>query len=76
MSEEWLIALGLVLVLEGLLPTLAPKSWKKMVSDMASRSDGQLARPQGDRPHRGLQPQGRHRVPDEELRRRQRGAQR
>ncbi|MBV36002.1 DUF2065 domain-containing protein [Kangiella spongicola] len=42
MSEEWLIALGLVLVLEGLLPTLAPKSWKKMVSDMASRSDGQL----------------------------------
>lgn len=42
MSEEWLIALGLVLVLEGLLPTLAPKSWKKMVSDLASRPDGQL----------------------------------
>lgn len=42
MSQEWLIALGLVLVLEGLLPTLAPKAWKKMVSDMAERSDGQL----------------------------------
>lgn len=42
MSEEWLIALGLVLVLEGLIPTLAPKAWKKLVSDMAARSDGQL----------------------------------
>lgn len=42
MSQEWLIALGLVLVLEGLIPTLAPKAWKKMVTDMASRSDGQL----------------------------------
>ena len=42
MSQEWLIALGLVLVLEGLIPTLAPKAWKKMVSDMAARSDGQL----------------------------------
>ncbi|GAA4350906.1 DUF2065 family protein [Kangiella taiwanensis] len=42
MSEEWLIALGLVLVLEGLIPTLAPKAWKKLVSDMAARPDGQL----------------------------------
>ena len=42
MSQEWLFALGLVLVLEGLIPTLAPKAWKKMVSDMAARSDGQL----------------------------------
>ncbi|AKE52784.1 DUF2065 domain-containing protein [Kangiella geojedonensis] len=42
MSEEWLIAMGLVLVLEGLIPTLAPKAWKKMVSDMSSRPDGQL----------------------------------
>lgn len=42
MSEEWLIALGLVLVLEGLIPTLAPKAWKKLVLDMASKSDGQL----------------------------------
>lgn len=42
MSEEWLIALGLVLVLEGLIPTLAPKAWKKLVSDMANRPDGQL----------------------------------
>ena len=42
MSEEWLIAMGLVLVLEGLVPTLAPKAWKKMVCDMSSRSDGQL----------------------------------
>ena len=42
MSEEWLIAMGLVLVLEGLVPTLAPKAWKKMVADMSSRPDGQL----------------------------------
>lgn len=42
MSQEWLIALGLVLVLEGLLPTLVPKAWKKMVNEMAERSDGQL----------------------------------
>ena len=34
--------MGLVLVLEGLIPTLAPKAWKKMVSDMSSRPDGQL----------------------------------
>ncbi|GAA4362536.1 DUF2065 domain-containing protein [Kangiella marina] len=42
MSDEWLIAMGLVLVLEGLVPTLAPKAWKKMVSDMSSKPDGQL----------------------------------
>lgn len=42
MSETWLIALGLLLVLEGLIPTLAPRAWKKLVQDMASKSDGQL----------------------------------
>ena len=42
MSDAWLIALGLVLVLEGLIPTLAPGLWKKMVRDMSTRSDNQL----------------------------------
>ncbi len=42
MAEEWLIALGLVLILEGLIPTLAPKAWKKAVSEMVTRPDSQL----------------------------------
>ena len=42
MYEQWLIALGLVLVLEGLIPTLAPRAWKKLIKDMASKSDNQL----------------------------------
>ncbi|AOE50616.1 DUF2065 domain-containing protein [Kangiella sediminilitoris] len=42
MSEEWLIAMGLVLVLEGLIPTLAPKAWKKIVMEMSMKTDSQL----------------------------------
>ncbi len=35
-------ALGLVLVLEGLLPMLAPRVWRDVFTRMAAQTDGQL----------------------------------
>ncbi len=35
-------ALGLVLVLEGLLPMLAPRVWRDVFARMAAQTDGQL----------------------------------
>ena len=35
MGEDLLTALALVLILEGLLPGLAPSAWMKMMSDAA-----------------------------------------
>ena len=37
-----LYALGLVLVLEGLLPMLAPRVWRNVFTRMAAQTDGQL----------------------------------
>ncbi len=38
----WGLALGLVLVFEGLMPLLAPRSWREMVSRIAAFEDGQI----------------------------------
>ncbi|NVJ68331.1 MAG: DUF2065 domain-containing protein [Gammaproteobacteria bacterium] len=35
MSEEWLIAIGLFLVFEGLMPALLPKQWRKTIAEIA-----------------------------------------
>ncbi len=35
MSQEWLIAMGLFLVFEGLMPALFPKQWRKTVVEIA-----------------------------------------
>jgi uncharacterized protein YjeT (DUF2065 family) len=37
-----LTALGLMLILEGLLPLLAPKSWRETFKRMIALNDGQL----------------------------------
>jgi uncharacterized protein YjeT (DUF2065 family) len=44
MSEGVWIALGLVLVLEGLGPLLAPTAWKKMMTQVSQQPDNQLRR--------------------------------
>lgn len=42
MSEFWLLALGLVLVLEGVLPLLAPAIWREFFTRVATMRDGQI----------------------------------
>lgn len=42
MGYNLIAALALVLVLEGLLPFLAPNLWRKMASIMVKRSDNVL----------------------------------
>lgn len=36
------LAMGMVLVLEGLLPLLAPKQWRQMFMQLMQLKDGQL----------------------------------
>ena len=40
--SPWLLALGLVLLLEGLTPLLLPGGWRNAVQQMAALRDGQL----------------------------------
>lgn len=42
MSDYLLAALGLMLVLEGLLPLLVPKVWRETFIKMVTLKDGQL----------------------------------
>ncbi|WP_251358125.1 DUF2065 domain-containing protein [Kangiella sp. TOML190] len=42
MSQEWLIAIGLFLVFEGLMPALLPKQWKQTMSEIAKHPDSSL----------------------------------
>ena len=42
MLQTLLIALGLMLVLEGVLPFLAPGIWRKTFQRMTELADGQL----------------------------------
>ncbi|MCM3564137.1 MAG: DUF2065 domain-containing protein [Hydrogenophaga sp.] len=42
MSDAWWLALGLVLVFEGLLPLLSPGGWRRVFSQMLSLRDGQI----------------------------------
>jgi uncharacterized protein len=39
---EFLAALCLVLVIEGLMPFLAPKAWRETMNKIAQFNDGQL----------------------------------
>lgn len=41
-GEWWATALGLVLVVEGLLPLLQPGQWRAMFTRLLQLSDGQL----------------------------------
>jgi len=42
LSKSLLMAFGLMLVLEGVLPLLAPVAWKQTFKRMLEFSDGQL----------------------------------
>ena len=41
METLW-VALALVLVIEGLLPFLSPRSWRRMFEQILKLSDGQI----------------------------------
>ena len=42
MAELWLAALALVLVLEGLLPFVAPRLWRETFERATRMTDGQI----------------------------------
>ncbi|MGC9401250.1 MULTISPECIES: DUF2065 domain-containing protein [Vibrio] len=44
MSNSIWVALGLVLVVEGLGPLIAPRGWRAMVSQLSEQPDNQLRR--------------------------------
>jgi uncharacterized protein YjeT (DUF2065 family) len=41
MSDFWLAALGLMLVLEGIMPFLFPNSWRETLRKVSQFQDGQ-----------------------------------
>ena len=41
-GSTWLAALGLALILEGLLPFIAPSAWRQAFSQLMQLQDGQL----------------------------------
>ncbi|EEX67698.1 DUF2065 domain-containing protein [Vibrio metoecus] len=44
MSQTLWVALGLVLIVEGLGPLLAPRGWRQMVTQLSQQPDNQLRR--------------------------------
>jgi len=40
--DDWLRAIGLVLILEGLMPLLAPARWREVFLQVARLRDGQI----------------------------------
>jgi len=44
MWHDLLLALALVMVLEGLLPALNPRAWRNAVEQLGSLSDGAIRR--------------------------------
>ena len=40
--EYWLAALGLMLVLEGIMPFLFPEVWREALAKLAQLQDGQM----------------------------------
>ena len=42
MQENWLLALGLMLVFEGLMPMLAPGRWRRLFEQLLQLQDGQI----------------------------------
>jgi uncharacterized protein YjeT (DUF2065 family) len=42
MLEYWLVALGLMLVLEGMMPFLFPGVWRETLSKLSQFKDGQM----------------------------------
>ncbi|ELY5145745.1 DUF2065 domain-containing protein [Vibrio vulnificus] len=44
MSNSLWVALGLVLIVEGLGPLLAPRGWRNMVAQLSEQPDNKLRR--------------------------------
>ncbi len=42
MQDTWLLALGLMLVLEGLMPMVAPTRWRRLFEQLLQMQDGQI----------------------------------
>lgn len=42
MNVNWTIALGMMLLLEGIIPLLFPRQWRGAFSRIMSLSDGQI----------------------------------
>jgi uncharacterized protein len=42
MSDVWLAALALMLVVEGILPFIAPRIWRDTFRTLITMSDGQI----------------------------------
>ncbi len=42
MSDWWWAALGLMLLLEGLMPLVSPASWRELFAKLVRLTDGQL----------------------------------
>lgn len=42
MLSQWMLALGLMLVLEGLLPFVTPGAWRAAFRKIIDMSDGQI----------------------------------
>ena len=40
--DVWLLALGLMLVFEGLMPMLAPTRWRRLFEQLLQLQDGQI----------------------------------
>ena len=42
MQDVWLLALGLMLVLEGFMPMVAPTRWRRLFEQLLQLQDGQI----------------------------------
>jgi len=42
LSDAWLLALGLMLVFEGLMPMVAPLQWRRLFEQLLQMQDGQI----------------------------------
>jgi uncharacterized protein YjeT (DUF2065 family) len=42
LSDAWLLALGLMLIFEGLMPMVAPLRWRHLFEQLLQMEDGQI----------------------------------
>jgi len=42
LSDVWLLALGLMLIFEGLMPMVAPLQWRRLFEQLLQMHDGQI----------------------------------
>jgi len=42
LSDAWLLALGLMLIFEGLMPMVAPLRWRRLFEQLLHMQDGQI----------------------------------